>query len=193
MLREVTIYDSSTTLLQLCLMSRWIRPIVVIGLAVLVACNRRDSSPGDLTLAAQQKIDRRLDRVPQVDTGNGRCLPLWPAHGRLSGTVKKELKLGPPGYGETPAIDERFTVFVLQLDQSVDVCADTASGARLLQRAKAMQLIGAIDTVALKRAVGHRLEVFGSLRRAVWGTDFVDPLIRVDSIPRLQSNLTHST
>jgi hypothetical protein len=100
----------------------------------------------------------------------------------------EQQKFGPPGYGETPARDERVTILILRLEHGIDVCADsTASDPRRVVRdARELQLTGRVDPARLHSYRGKKLTVFGSLYRKAWGTDYTDVLIRVDSIPELR-------
>jgi hypothetical protein len=119
------------------------------------------------------------------------CVPLWPFPVHLSGTIVGEQKYGAPGYGENPKTDERLQVYLLKLNNPVDVCADTSSVAPQ-PRAKAVRFLQLTDHVSeeeLRRHLGASVEVFGTLRRRVWPRDFTDALIRIDSIPSLRRRL----
>lgn len=126
------------------------------------------------------------------------CIALWPERLSLRGSVRVESHYGPPGYGETPTQDKRLRIFVLKLPTPIDVCADTSTVApqAMLQGVAALQLTDDVDTTALKKVMGIQVEVFGTLRHKVLGTDFTDVVIRVDSIPALtrsRRNLSAST
>jgi hypothetical protein len=45
----------------------------------------------------------------------------------LTGTIIRESELGPPGFGEHPATDTRFTAWILELDYRVPIAAAEAA------------------------------------------------------------------
>lgn len=156
----------------------------VILFQALIACSDAARDERDLELAHPKAAAAHEAPVGLVLPDTGDCLPPWPAAVRLSGVVKTETRLGPPGYGETPSRDKKVTIFVLHLSTPVDVCADTTSGVLhpALDRVAAMQLTGRLDPVELKKEDGLRLSVDGTLHRQTWGTDFTEVIVRVDSI-----------
>jgi hypothetical protein len=94
--------------------------------------------------------------------------------------------LGPPGYGETPAKDERDTIVVLVLPIALKVCivprprSDTGS----IYAATRLQLRGAPRTVL--EHIGNTVTVFGKLSEAVWGGEFTRIVLYTDSIPEIR-------
>ena len=151
-----------------------------------MGCADRSPEPRDLELAPRERAPRPAAVPTAVIVPDlNRCLPLWPTTLRLSGVVESEDRLGPPGYGETPAKDEKVTIFVLRLPVAVDVCADTSSVAPQpeVKGVQVIRLTGNVEPERLKRQVGLRLKVDGTLDHAVWGMDFIQVLMRVDSIP----------
>jgi hypothetical protein len=103
---------------------------------------------------------------------------------QLSGTIAAEHRFGPPGYGEDPKRDEKRVIFVLKLREPVNVCADTSkvSPAPVARLVKVVQL-ERMDAGVLRRGVGVSVEVFGTLRRNVWPSDYTTAVINIDSIP----------
>lgn len=146
------------------------------------ACSRREVH-GNVADSVQTRSYPESQAEAQSPLGP--CLPLWPAKVRLTGIIGIEQKYGPPGYGENPKRDKRMRIFVLKLTHPADVCADTSSvaPAPIARHVLTMQLTENLSAGALEKAVGISVEVFGSLRRQVWPSDFTDPIIRVDSIP----------
>ncbi len=53
----------------------------------------------------------------------------WDHRYSLTGTLKREVHLGPPGYGETPKHDIKETIAVLDLPASIHVTGDALGGA----------------------------------------------------------------
>ena len=159
---------------------------VLIFSTCLVGCADRSPELRELELARQERAAvPPAVPTPVIVPDLNRCLPLWPTTLRLSGIVEVENRLGPPGYGETPAKDEKVTIFVLRLRAPVDVCAETSSVAPQpeVKGVRIIRLTGHVDPARLRRQVGLRLEVDGTLDHGARGMDFTQVLIRVDSIP----------
>jgi hypothetical protein len=160
---------------------------VMLGVVLFaVAC----SSSRKVDRLDSTMITSRNPSAPAVDQGiHESCLQLWPQPVRLSGTIHREIKYGPPGYGENPSMDVRVEVFTLALKEAVDVCADTSNVAPqpIARNVKMLQLTEHVDKKDLRQNVGKFVEVFGTVRRQVWPGDYTEALIRVDSIPLLRS------
>ncbi|HET7632726.1 MAG TPA: hypothetical protein VFK16_10470 [Gemmatimonadaceae bacterium] len=111
---------------------------------------------------------------------------VWPDRGsvQIRGTVRREQRFGPPGYGETPKRDEKLEIFVLHTPKRIRFCGDTAikHPAPVPELVENFQLTGAVDTTELRRLIGTQQTVFGRFVRQVWGSDFTPILIRVDSL-----------
>ena len=102
--------------------------------------------------------------------------------------MAREVHLGPPGYGENPKTDERDTIFVLVLTDSIRVCPDP-NVSRDMQAASVTKIQLLRPPVAVQQGVGAEVSVFGMLERAVLGAHFLPVLMRVDSISGLQQPL----
>lgn len=158
---------------------------VAIVMSLCACCSKRQ--PNGSATSAQVATPVLRDSASAASAARI-CIPLWPTPVRLSGTIVREEKYGPPGYGESPKRDARLQVFLLELPEAVAVCADTsrvapqpqAEGVRLLQ------LTEHVSIGSLRKHLGASVEVFGTIRRRVWPSDFTDALIRVDSIPVLE-------
>ena len=163
----------------------------LIVLAVLAAsCSdspQRDSSvelvprgnaeAQDAAAAAQQSLQVSADSA---------CLPLHPQRVALTGVLRREVHLGPPGYGETPAEDERDTILVIELPRAIAVCPDLAQTRHdSVVHVRKLQVTGRAGEGF--GALGLSVTVFGTLSRAVWGTDFLPAGIRADSVPALRT------
>jgi hypothetical protein len=155
---------------------------VVVGL--IWSCSEGPRrTPGDSAqaLSAQQvpTASRSVDAAPET------CVTAARGRVRLTGVLREEHRLGPPGYGETPRQDQKITILVLQLPNAIDVCADTSTDdPRPAVRAiRELQITGRLDPSRLRVSSGREITVYGSLYRQAWGTDYTQVLIRVDSIP----------
>jgi len=113
------------------------------------------------------------------------CAPLLPIRIVLDGTLRAEVHLGPPGYGETPKLDQRDTITVLELNSGVAVCPDLGLAPKSGPvRVTAIQLAGV--SVAVLRSLAQHVTVFGGLTRAVLPRDYLPVVLWVDSIPALE-------
>src|SRR6266571_6046291 len=137
-----------------------------------------------------------------VDTGTllqstndtTRCLRQMPARVVARGRIRKDVHLGPPGYGETPDQDKRDTILVLVLPGPIPVCADPEHGdTEAVVHTSALQLVN-VPRNALEH-VGEAVTVYGRLEEAVFGWHFTSVVLHVDSIPALQLTpvRTHTT
>ena len=160
---------------------------LVTALAVL-ACpsSRRDSQPRrNLTfLKIQPPHSTPIDTTLQSIADTTHCLRQMPARVVARGRLRKEVHLGPPGYGETPQRDERDTIVVLVLPRSIPVCAVPHRGDTVaVVHASALQLVYAPRNVL--DHMGEEFTVYGRLEEAVWGWHFTNVVLHVDSIPDL--------
>ncbi len=158
--------------------------ILVALVAWIPSCSER-SSDVHRTSARSSRPDSAspVGATPRSDTTPAlACLPVQPSKLWLSGTLRQEVRLGPPGYGETPGRDERDTILVLLLDAPVRVCADNTPGARhsAVDSISALQLSGSIG--GLSSHVDERIDVMGSLFHADFGPQFTAVLIEVERI-----------
>src|SRR5437867_9168181 len=91
--------------------------LVVISATAPSGCSDRPDVRRDIRMLSSNEAPE-LAKPPQVLVPTqGRCVPLWPARVRLSGVIREEHRLGPPGYGENPERDEKVTIFVLYLKE----------------------------------------------------------------------------
>lgn len=75
--------------------------------------------------AASRDTFVKLPNLPaQTSEPRGRegCTPYSPERVRFSGVLVIHKRLGPPGFGETPAQDKRIPVPLLVFDDTVDMC-----------------------------------------------------------------------
>jgi len=161
-----------------------------LALAFLLACSDPPPQESSVELpprgapTAQDSV-ARIEQARQV-AADSACLALSPHRVSLTGVLRREVHLGTPGYGETPSQDERDTILVLELPSAIPVCPDFAQSNRdSVARIRKLQVTGrAIEGFD---ALGIRVTVYGSLSRAVRGTDFLPAGLRADSIPALRS------
>jgi hypothetical protein len=98
------------------------------------------------------------------------------------GTVTRQVRLGPPGYGETPKRDRRDTIIVLHLDAPLVVCADSTinSASCEFRNLREVQLTGRIQ--GLESLVATKLTVRGVLLRAELPWHYTPVVLRIDNV-----------
>jgi len=165
------------------------RGAVAIAILLSVQCSRQHDNDRDLTLVPPGEVQQALPTPLAALPNDSACVPLWPVPVRLTGVLRAEQRLGPPGYGETPKQDEKISIFVLHLNTAIDVCADRTpdNPQPVLKAVKVLQVTGKLDLDRAKRQIGLQTILFGTLYRRAWGSDFTEVLIRVDSMPRQRS------
>jgi len=147
-----------------------------MGAISIAACSEKSQgTPRDSTTTTKAPV------ASGGHTGSttASCVPATSSRLRLSGIVREEHRLGPPRYGETPKRDQKITILVLALPQPIDVCADTTSDTPhpAVRWIRDLQITSHLDPEKLRAHFGREI--------TVWGTDYTQVLIRVDSIPGL--------
>ena len=165
-----------------------------LALVLIGACTTRpESDPRDLERPPArgpvfEAPPRHVVSAPRHDCSGRPCVGLDPAGSVIRGVVRLEVHLGPPGYGETPARDERDTVTVLALPTPLRVCGDTA-GTNALEQAGSMEL-RRFQLVRVPKEiwanVNDTVTAYGVLRLREMGWHFTPVVFWVDSIPDLK-------
>lgn len=168
------------------LVKRALAALAIIGLWNVAGC----SDQADVARSGQRPTTEASDsgtlnrRSPRSDTlaDQPTCLPLRPAKVWLTGTVRREERFGPPGYGETPRVDEKDTILVLHLQEPISVCPDSVAGREDRERREAsvLQLTGSVQRAWSH--LGHKISVHGALFRAELGWHYTDVLMQVDTV-----------
>jgi hypothetical protein len=103
-----------------------------------------------------------------------RCLQYDTPGVQLTGTLRTRKVFGPPGYGETPARDQRTTILILKFKHSVCVDptadAETARSANLdhADNVREMQLFMNESQAAIARRLnGRAVAVNGTLNESI--------------------------
>lgn len=107
-----------------------------------------------------------------------------PAIVELRGKLKIEPKFGPPGYGETPAEDEKTYICVLKLDVPVDVLGDSASdtNTETVTNVEEIQLSTSEESVFRDCRAGKNAVVQGTLFHSITGHHYTDVLMTLNKI-----------
>ena len=159
--------------------------ITAIAVISSLACSDRSSKVRELG-SQQPSVKSEVSAAPSRSASEvDGCVPSNRTQVSLSGVIREEHKLGPPGYGETPKQDHQVAILVLRLPTAIDVCADTTVNdpRPATHGVQELQLTGHLDPSQIKPYLGQEISVYGNLYRKAWGTDYTEVLIRVDSIP----------
>ena len=175
------------------------RQVSLLTLAMaLASCDPdvRQSSDTTVQLAPRPTTNPDADSVAShaqaiAVAEQSNCEPLWPVRSRFTGALRKQVRLGPPGYGDTPAQDRRDTITVLMLRRAIRVCGDSSLGIDSVITTGSLQLTG--NAASAEMALGSDVTVFGTLGRAVLGGHYQAVLFTVDSIPSLRPPRVRST
>jgi hypothetical protein len=102
---------------------------------------------------------------------------------QLSGNVAVEEHYGPPNFGETPAIDKKEGVIILNLDAPIDVTPGSQSSANVssFNDVQHIQLLGQ-QTLQLMHLGGRHIILRGRLFEKQSGENFTDVLMNVGEI-----------
>jgi hypothetical protein len=106
----------------------------------------------------------------------------------LTGALRSRTEWGPPGFGETPKVDGKVSIFVLKLLKPQTPAQLSLPPVKKEERHfSEVQLW--CDSAAfprcdelLKKAVGHRITVSGEATRATEPTDYLPVVIHVHLI-----------
>ena len=165
------------------------RIVAALLLSLATACSDRPAPARHIAFPPSDQKPQPPEPKQLVVPTEGHCLPVWPTPVLLTGIVEQEHHLGPPGYGESPQIDEKLTIYVLRLARPFAVCADAdpADPRPQVDSVTLMQLTGKVDPDRLKEWIGETVSVFGALHDQTLSHDFTSVIIDVDSIPMLRS------
>ena len=160
------------------------RRLFLVSLLLTIACRgSRDATPHrDLPLAnAQPQSPDTGRRSPARAELRGNCIT--PGTAALRGTVRREIQLGAPGYGETPKKDRRDTIAVLILPSALTLCRDSTDrfppvhSRRVALRAVPREILN---------YVSRPITVFGTLGEASFAWEYGPLVMWVDSVPALR-------
>lgn len=108
---------------------------------------------------------------------------------QLEGRLIKRKVFGPPGYGETPARDERDTIFILKLPHPITVeplpgvVAKSDPNAETFKHVLEVQLFVAHDMASdAEKMVGKLVAATGVLNEHVAPSDYTDVWMAVKAI-----------
>lgn len=110
-----------------------------------------------------------------------------PAKIELIGTLKHDVKYGPPNYGENPETDEKIDVYSIVLSEAISVegSAKSELNSETVENITEIQLLLSKDGRASAATfVDNKVVVKGSLSHGVSGHHFTDVVLDVDSIGR---------
>jgi hypothetical protein len=153
----------------------------------MAGCERPQASP-DLALAgAQSSMSADTGSVTQPSTVRGDCVT--PGKLALRGVLQREVRLGAPGYGETPKRDRRDTVVVLRLAAPLTLCPDSAEHRTAASPVHTRRIALRAGLLGIPRgalATGRTVTVYGTLGEASFAWEYGPLVLWVDSIPALR-------
>jgi len=159
--------------------------VFVCALVLTASCDQPAHDPAaDLRLAIQQPSVGPSIQRSQAAMQPGGCLS--PGEIRLRGVLRREIHLGPPGYGENPATDERDTVIALILPARLALCRDSVAGGRPAPPLVGRRISLWHVTKSALDAVGQTVTVYGVLHEANFAHEFGPLVMQVDSVPDLR-------
>jgi hypothetical protein len=109
-----------------------------------------------------------------------------PAVVELRGTLSVVERYGPPNFGETPDLDQKLRVPILQLERPVNVAGDTSSQANpdTIRDVREIQLVFVGGRSDYEEYVDGYVVVTGRLLQRVSGHHFTAVVMMVESIDR---------
>ena len=114
---------------------------------------------------------------------DSRVLPYEPEVVEVAGTLETEIRFGPPNYGESPANDQRLTIYVLSLEEPIDVgTPESLSEANDAQVADVsrIQLIIPPGYCTMEALIGSPARLRGTLFKRVSSRHFYPVLLSVE-------------
>ena len=155
---------------------------IVVAVAALSGCGHTDRPEAqDLALLPRTEVSPPHEVPVSSDSGAG-CISQQGQQVVVRGMARREVRTGPPGYGETPTLDKRDTILVMRLPKRVRVCTDRSldpSGPAVIET-DSVQLVGRLDPRS--QPSGDTLTVFGTFRQQTWGWHYTRVVLEVDSV-----------
>ena len=134
------------------------------------------SSFAGIAHAAQPVIHEATDPA-------GGCFEFEKGAAQLKGTIFTRIYFGPPNYGENPATDRREEQALLLLDAPICVQAIRDATAQSEVNVIVVQLAAiSVQPSVVYGAVGHRVEVSGSLFHSETGHHRTPVLVDVTAV-----------
>lgn len=109
----------------------------------------------------------------------GACVPYAPQVVDLKGTLVREVRYGPPNYGENPKTDKRMRIWVLKLSQPISMCSDPTGSA--LEGIREVQVFFKQAPTTLRGRVVHAR---GTVEQATLGPQLTPVVMYVQRVTR---------
>ena len=104
-----------------------------------------------------------------------------PAVVQLSGRLVVEDHYGPPNFGETPSIDKKEKVPILELDPPISVSSDEGANSDSFSNVRRIQLLNS-PVLKLGDLAGHHVSLRGTLSENQSGGNYADVMMSVQEI-----------
>jgi len=119
-----------------------------------------------------------------TNTKNCRFYKYEPEVVNLEGVIKISTNFGPPNYGETPEIDKKVTIYILELNSPINVLGDPNDELNLSSFTNISNIQIALYKYKndIKNKINKKVIIKGTLFQGVTGHHYTDILITVHEI-----------
>lgn len=133
----------------------------------------------------QNILSRNQTRSTDIKTNQIKWYSYEPNEVVLKGKIVKKYAYGPPGYGESPDIDEKIVYYVLLLNQTINVKGDeNTPNSDTFKDVREIQLVY-FDIDKLKALNNKLVSIKGTLFQAFSGHHYTDVLMNIESIDEI--------
>ena len=146
---------------------------LILMLAMLLACAQ---------IATAQERQESRDDHKAFENVQTEWLEYEPAVVTLEGRLSMKTFFGPPNFGEDPKTDSKEETRILVLDTPINVRAKDETDPVVGPSAENVREVQLVFNGPLRKLVGKKLIVRGTLYHAHTGHHFTDVLLRVESI-----------
>lgn len=152
--------------------------VALAAATLLTACSLHSTAKG---LQPSVTHQRPLSS-PTPDTAEGDWYEYEPAVVELEGTLVIKTFFGPPNYGEDPGTDEKEDTRILSLDKPINIRSKDETDPVLGPTERDVRELQLVFDGNLRKWVGKKLMVRGTLFHAHTGHHHTDVLLAVETI-----------
>jgi hypothetical protein len=147
--------------------------------------HKAPETPGNQEEPNNRKAQETLAKQEEPNNRNGEqteWLEYWPAVVELEGKLRIETFFGPPNFGEDPETDSKEITRILSLDKPIKIRSRDETDSVLGPSVENVRELQLIFDGHLRKSVGKRLIVKGTLLHAHTGHHHTDVILDVESI-----------